>query len=82
MVKLYFKSECTKFINFNEDTGEPDEKGDATPANPQKPSISGAEELPPVGDKDVPPADNAEEPPFDVDNNSNVAKNLDDEIFG
>ena len=71
MVKLYFKSECTKFINFNEDTGEPEEK-DAAPAKTVKPSLDGAEELP--------PADNTEEPPFDAD--EKVAKNLDDEIFG
>ena len=70
-IKLFFKEECTKFITFNEDTGEPEEK-DAAPAKPQKPSFNGAEEMP--------PAENAEEPPFDVD--EKVAKNLDDEIFG
>lgn len=25
-IKLYFKGECTKFLNLNEDTGEPDEE--------------------------------------------------------
>ncbi|MBR0188847.1 MAG: replicative DNA helicase [Clostridia bacterium] len=72
MVKLYFKSECTKFINFNEDTGEPEEK-DAAPAKSQKPSLDGAEELP--------LADNAEDnkPPFDIEDSG--VKSLDDELF-
>ncbi len=72
MVKLYFKSECTKFINFNEDTGEPEEK-DAAPAKTVKPSLDSAEELP--------PADNADDskPPFDIDDSG--VKSLDDELF-
>ena len=77
MVKLYFKSECTKFVNFNEDTGEPDEKAEAAaPAKSAKPSIE-KEDLPPVSDNDVPPesAEDAFTAPAGV-------KSVDDEIFG
>ena len=28
LVKLYFKGECTKFLNINEDTGEPESYGE------------------------------------------------------
>lgn len=75
VVKLYFKSECTKFINFNEDTGEPDEKAETSaPVKTEKPSIETSEELPPVSDADVPPETLADAP--------SGVKNLDDEIFG
>ena len=36
LVKLFFKGECTKFVNINEDTGEPEEKTDD---RPDKPSV-------------------------------------------
>ena len=82
MVKLYFKSECTKFINFNEDTGEPEEKAETSPVKTGKPTFNESEELPPASDNDIPPSETADDnkPPFDVD--EKVAKNLDDEIFG
>ena len=30
IVKLYFKGECTKFLNLNEDTGEPEDQSNET----------------------------------------------------
>ena len=79
-VKLYFKAECTKFINFNEDTGEPDEKAE-TPVKAKKPSLSDAEEMPPSNENvnDAQNAEKTETPPFDAPNG---VKDLDDEIFG
>ncbi len=77
-VKLYFKSECTKFINFNEDTGEPDEKPDAE-IKTKKPTFSGAEDVLSASENNIPPEPSAEEPPFDVPAG---VKDLDDEIFG
>ena len=43
MVKLYFKEECTKFLNLNEETGEPDDDTDR-PTKTYK--VSGYEDLP------------------------------------
>ena len=44
MVKLYFKGECTKFLNLNEETGEIEGEEE----QPQRPklSVSGYEDLP------------------------------------
>ena len=76
MVKLYFKAECTKFVEFNEDTGEPEErKGGETKT--QKPTLKEAEEFPPASDNDIPPEE--ESAPFDAPTG---VKNVDDEIFG
>lgn len=33
LVKLYFKGECTKFLNINEDTGEPESYGEESKKN-------------------------------------------------
>ena len=41
MVKLYFKEECTKFVNLNEETGEPDEESASKPVK-----VRGYEDLP------------------------------------
>ena len=71
LIKLYFKAECTKFINFNEDTGEPDEKAEDAP-QAKKPSFDAAEET-----QEASEAEN--EPPFDAPKG---VKDLDDEIFG
>ena len=46
MVKLYFKGECTKFLNLNEETGEPDEDGTESPAAKPVATVSGYEDLP------------------------------------
>lgn len=53
IVKLYFKSDCTKFVNLNEETGEPDEE-ESKQSKPVK--ISGYEELP-VQEKPAPTVD-------------------------
>ena len=52
IVKLYFKGECTKFINLNDETGEPeDEVGDTiVKSQGGKVSIEGYEDLPPAPD--------------------------------
>ncbi|MBP5466586.1 MAG: DnaB-like helicase C-terminal domain-containing protein, partial [Clostridia bacterium] len=76
IIKLYFKSECTRFVNFNEDTGEPDEQAEtAAPVKSAKPSIE-KEELPPVSDNDVPPES------ADAFDAPSGVKSVDDEIFG
>ena len=75
LVKLYFKGECTKFVEFNEDTGEPEEKSGEPKAS--KPTLKETGDMPPVSDKDIPP-ETAEDAPFDVPN----VKSVDDEIFG
>ncbi len=66
IVKLFFKGECTKFINLNEETGEPDdEEGDTV--------ITGSGEKVVVGDyEDLPPQQEKE---------TEVVKSVDDEIF-
>ena len=68
LVKLYFKGECTKFVEFNDDTGEPEEKGEEIKA--QKPTLKETEDMPPVSDNDV--------PPFDIPEG---VKDIDDELF-
>ena len=65
VVELYFKDECTKFLNLNNDTGEPAEGGEEEGAKPVK-LVSGYDDLP------EPPPEMKEEPPF---------KSIDDEIF-
>lgn len=76
IVKLYFKGECTKFININEDTEEP-EDGEIPTKKPA--AIEGYDDLP------VPPKeeDNSvpTDAPFDINDVKNIVKNIDDEIF-
>lgn len=43
LVKLYFKEECTKFLNLNEETGEPDDDNKETKAGV---SVAGYDDLP------------------------------------
>ena len=74
VVKLYFKGECTKFINLNEETGEPDDEDGERPQSNQNVSASGYEPLPP-SNEDFP-----EPPPEDFDS-ANVVKSVDDELF-
>lgn len=73
IVKLYFKGECTKFINLNEETGEPDdESGDTIiKAHDGKVTVSEYDDLP------TPPP--VEEAPFEQE--VPQIKSVDDEIF-
>ena len=66
LVKLYFKGECTKFLNLNEETGEVDDDGTETKVNV---NVDGYESLP--------TNETQEEPPFDMPEVSSV----DEEIF-
>ena len=68
IVELYFKNECTKFINLNVETGEPDdEKGDEE----QKTENSAVKEY-----EDLPEQPIEEQLPEEP-----VIKSVDDEIF-
>ena len=70
LVKLFFKGECTKFVNLNDETGEPEgEYGGGANKNA---SVSGYESLPPT-DQDFPEPPPEEEQP--------IVKSVDDEIF-
>ena len=71
LVKLYFKGECTKFLNLDEETGEIDDSDDKPRA---KVNVSGYEPLP---DESPMPSDE-DVPPFDDGVN---VKSVDDEIF-
>ena len=46
IVKLYFKGESTKFINLNEETGEPEESGDSAFRSRTAQGVSEYEDLP------------------------------------
>jgi replicative DNA helicase len=70
LVKLFFKGECTKFLNLNEDTGEPDGDAEDGRAN-KKVVVKEYEDLP------VPPPENYDEPNYDEP----IIKSVDDEIF-
>ena len=74
IVKLYFKGECTKFINLNEETGEPDdESGDTIiKAYDGKVTVSEYDDLP-----TPPPSE--EEVPFEQE--PTIVVSVDDEIF-
>ena len=76
IVKLYFKGECTKFININEDTEEP-EDGEIPTKKPA--AIEGYDDLPapPKEEDNSVPTD----APFDINDVKNIVKNIDDEIF-
>ena len=39
-IKLYFKGECTKFLNLNEDTGEPDDEMQEPETTTQAPELT------------------------------------------
>lgn len=76
MVKLYFKGECTKFINLNEETGEPyGEEGQSAPAEYR---VEGAEELPAVSPEE---AETAAGAGYDASFTEAPPENVDDEIF-
>lgn len=67
MVKLYFKGESTKFLNLNEETGEPDsEDGENKPQQPSSAASLGYEDLP---------------EPSPAEEEYNEPETVDDEIF-
>ncbi|MBQ3219892.1 MAG: replicative DNA helicase [Clostridia bacterium] len=66
MVKLYFKGECTKFINLNEETGEPDDESENQSHSVASKAVKEYEDLPETNVK-------TEE--------SLAVKSVDDEIF-
>ena len=77
VVKLYFKGECTKFLNLNEETGEVDGDESVKPTNV---NVSGYESLPPKEDAvfdDYVPQDDDVPPEQDF----TPAVSIDDEIF-
>jgi len=83
VVKLYFKGECTKFLNLNEETGEPDSEVGA-----KKPvaTVDGYESLPTQDAQaenesfpEPPPADY--EDGYSFDQSEPIVKSVDDEIF-
>lgn len=72
IVKLYFKGECTKFLNLNEETGEVD--GDNEQERKASVNISGYENLPESN------FDNSQNVLSEQINDVSV-KSIDDEIF-
>ena len=74
MIKLYFKGESTKFLNLNEETGEPDDEDSANKPEPQATADSlGYEDLP-----EPPPAEDFGGQDFDK---TPPPATVDDEIF-
>ena len=91
MVKLYFKGECTKFLNLNEETGEPDDEDGSVKKKEQPVVVKGYEDLPeppPEQDYDAPIDDGAENsfseddaPEQDFSDVEPEKLTVDDEIF-
>ena len=92
MVKLYFKGECTKFLNLNEETGEPDDQDESVKKKEQPVAVKGYEDLPeppPEQDYDAPIDDGAESgyneydgaPEQDFSDVEPEKLTIDDEIF-
>ena len=71
IVKLYFKGECTKFVNLNEETGEPvDEEGDTIiKSQGGKVVVEGYEDLPEPSEEPI------------EEQIAPQVKSVDDEIF-
>ncbi len=67
LVKLYFKGECTKFINLNEETGEPE--SDSNESGNKKVDFKGYQDLP------VP------EQTEEIEQTDKTEKTVDEEIF-
>ena len=67
LVKLYFMGECTKFLNLNSETGEPEFESNG--GSPKKTSVAEYNDLPPVENID-----------YAEDFNTEI-KSIDDEIF-
>ena len=74
IVKLYFKGECTKFLNLNDATGEPEDDKDENASAPKE--VTGYEDL---------PVDSTEQSQEESSTSQEVeteqAKSVDDEIF-
>ena len=68
MIKLYFKGECTKFINLNEETGEPEQDSENTYSSRAVKAVKEYEDLP-----DYQPVETPVQAP--------QVKSVDDEIF-
>ena len=80
VVKLYFKGECTKFLNLNDETGEPIDE-DENQTKKQNVKLEGYETLPerqsaPENDFGTPPTEEDESAPEMPE-----IKSVDDEIF-
>ena len=75
--KLYFKGECTKFLNLNEETGEPDGEEGESAKKAESVAVKGYEDLP------EPPPKNAEEQDevYQEKEPTPIIKSVDDEIF-
>ena len=67
LVKLYFIGECTKFVEFNDETGAPEQKAEEISDTAKRPSFDGATQK-----------DDENAPPFDV---KDTVKDIDDDIF-
>ncbi len=72
MVKLYFKGECTKFLNLNEETGEIDDVGNEQRQRVESAAAKAYEDLP-----EPPPADEDTQDFYDQP----APMSVDDEIF-
>lgn len=79
LVRLYFKGECTKFLNLNEETGEID--GDDQAVKRTETIMKGYEDLPVKDNSDLPepPPEYSDSEPVNM--NETLAKSVDDEIF-
>ena len=67
MVKLYFKGECSKFVNLNVETGEPEGDDGQSPrknanANAGAFGFEPLPDLPPQEEDFTPPTDDFEKP--------------------
>ncbi|MBQ9734740.1 MAG: replicative DNA helicase [Clostridia bacterium] len=80
VIKLYFKGEYTKFLNLNEETGEPDGDDQTATKRPDV-TLTGYEDLPVKNNDDLPepPPEDNYAPPADYD--APPVKTVDDEIF-
>jgi replicative DNA helicase len=73
MVKLYFQGECTKFLNLNEETGEPEEENENSARKSAIRADKDYEDLPIPPEKE----EKLEDLPFEAP----AFKSVDDEIF-
>jgi replicative DNA helicase len=82
IVKLYFKGECTKFLNLNDETGEPDGEEGERPVAPK--GVSEYEDLPDssaIKSQSFGAEGASEGGIGDEDTNKEFIKSVDDEIF-
>lgn len=71
IVKLYFKGECTKFLNLNDETGEPDGAIEKKSEQPTAKPVINAQPL----------KETEENLPFEPEESAKI-KSIDEEIFG